>query len=799
MNLPPISCVCVTCARVHPLQNAIHDFVSQKYEGVKELVVLNTCPLQTLEFIWPHGNATFPNLRIINLDKRPESLGQARNMAIEQAKGDIIVTWDDDDSYLPHHLQTIADGFSQVKADRSPPLDPTKSAVDWIWLDKQFWGWGNTIKDIVKGQCPCFAFTKRAWQGVGGYPGGLSVAEDRTFISNVTQRYAGNYHRITGTPSFVYRWSNGVYHLSGQGDDKPELPKAYDRYWADVRRRMDCGIEPMGKVTLIPVPPEANWVKLAESYMGRQAQKKTRMIPDVCIVQLGRFGDCINVLPIAQHIAERYAKPHWMISKEFASLLDGVSYVIPHVVDFQPQQLQKAIAIARQEYRLILSTQIYGSEHMEHFTTESYNKESWRVSGFLHKFNDFSMRPVFDLRSVEREKSLISKLSYRSKPLILVNVTNSISSPFEYGQLLLTIVQQWYGKKYHVVDLGNLKFERVYDVLGLMDNAAALISIDTCFLHLACASDVPTLAIVNPSRWLGTIMRRSDNVEVMNYNEVMTIPEFKNRLDRVLRMKRVPLPPVTRIKTPPANRRMIHVSNYFKDTDPHEAERKAHAQASWKAIYAQGVESRYLSDTYPRSSLNFGDKRNLPFVKDILMLGLQGANDDDIIFITNNDTWLRPDIVDVLRFQVSVYGACCSQRREFKRCHIPVGLPTPEDYVRISDSHPGRDLFAFTARWLRDHWEQIGDYCFGSSDWDWCMAAMLRLDYGIRTDRTNLEEHIFPAEIPLGYVCHQFHIPAWASKEHDGIAPSQIRNRKLFKEWATVHLPELQFKPGNVI
>ena len=263
MESPNISCICVTCARVRHLEHAIQAFVDQKYDGVKELIVLNTCPQQHLKFYWPNGNATFPNIRIIEPDARPQSLGACRNIAIESTRGDIIVVWDDDDQHLPHHLQSIADGFASAKPDRSPPLDSTQPGVDWIWLNKQFWGWGNSIKDIVRGQCPCFAFTKRAWRGVGGYPTNLSVGEDRAFISKVTQMFPGNYVEVTGMPSFIYCWNNGVYHLSGQGDDMPDRPKAYDRYWANVRRRTSSGEEPIGAITITPTTPEVDWLKLA--------------------------------------------------------------------------------------------------------------------------------------------------------------------------------------------------------------------------------------------------------------------------------------------------------------------------------------------------------------------------------------------------------------------------------------------------------------------------------------------------------------------------------------------------------
>ena len=245
-------------------------------------------------------------------------------------------------------------------------------------------------------------------------------------------------------------------------------------------------------------------------------------------------------------------------------------------------------------------------------------------------------------------------------------------------------------------------------------------------------------------------------------------------------------------------RRLIHLTNKYGETSPRESYRKAVARRSWIALYAKGVEPRYLVAPYPRNAIHIGDKRCLPFLKDMLMLGLSNAIDDDILILTNNDLWLHPNLIEVVRFQVAVYGPCCSQRREFIRCPIPEGR-SPLELTQMSDSHPGRDLCAFTAKWLRQHWDDIGDFIVGSSEWDWALASMIRREYGINSTAKNLNDHIFPAEIPLGYVCHQFHHPAWVTTAKDGEAPAQVRNRMLFRKWASEHLPEMRFYDNGAV
>ena len=153
---PSISAICVTYGRTKLLAESIACFQRQRYDGPKELIILNTFPQQQIL-------APFENVRVINLAERPASLGDARNMAIEAATGEVIVTWDDDDLFTANHLDNI--GF--------PMSNP---AVQWVWLDKQFYAEGHQILKVVDGQLPCLAFRKSAWEKAGKYVA-LTVGE----------------------------------------------------------------------------------------------------------------------------------------------------------------------------------------------------------------------------------------------------------------------------------------------------------------------------------------------------------------------------------------------------------------------------------------------------------------------------------------------------------------------------------------------------------------------------------------------------------------------------------------------
>lgn len=776
-SLPFISVITVTCGRVRWLESSVASFLNQNYTGPHELIILNTFPKQTLSF--SHQSKT---VKIINLKERPQNLGQARNMAIREASGSVIVILDDDDYALPHHLAFFGEHFRQ------------QPASDWAWLDKQFWGWGETIKDIVPGQCPCFAFTKKAWESVGGYPD-LSVGEDRVFISKITGKFQGSKVDVNGNPSFVYRWNNGVYHTSGQGDDRPGVVGAYERFIRDVERRVLQRSEPEGDVVLNP-SPDCAWETLAAQYVSRVSKKNAT--PSICVIELGRYGDIINILPILQRIYERVGKPHLMVSREFVGLLDGVSYVEPHIVDFPNSDLNKAVAIARKEYKNVLVTQIWGSNWNQERKELSYNKESWRMSGFISHFDDITWRPYFDRRNREAEKALVDRCKVGAKPMLLVNVTKSVSSPFPQGQMIKDIIAREFSARFEIVDLSEFKLQRIYDLLGLMDNAAALVSIDTSTLHLAAATNIPVVALVNPTPWQGTIPRFNCAGRI-TYAEAVANPNYLvNAIRRAVEFKQDP-PPVSVLLEPPSSPpTLIHAVETHGIRD----DRVRRAQESWNKLYAQGVVPSHLTEAeYPRNAARtIGDRRSLPYLKDVLLKARRMAKQPhDIIFFTNDDNYLHPATPERLVPHVLLYECACSQRVEFKGKPVPPDTLTPEQFVAAGDHHMGRDIFAFTVKWLDEHWSEIPDFLLGASDWDLCMAAMIRLHFGIETSRQNLEEHIFPAELAKGLVSHEFHAPAWNHPLNTNSAPSQKHNRKLFRAWANYKLPRLVFHANDCI
>lgn len=207
-----LSCVCVTYGRVQHLQEMIECYLRQEPIRMDtELVIVNTMPEQTLVYEPPSccGNS----VRVINLDKRPSTLGSARNHAIRMSIGDWISVWDDDDIYYPEFLR-----------DHVAALDIVQNAR-WSKLARSYYMNDFQIVSEIDTTIQAGVFWRRDWQE-HPYPA-MNHGEDREFWKTIRAQCPGTVY----TPNeprlaFGYGWQNQVHHISGrEGRD-------YDRLYA---------------------------------------------------------------------------------------------------------------------------------------------------------------------------------------------------------------------------------------------------------------------------------------------------------------------------------------------------------------------------------------------------------------------------------------------------------------------------------------------------------------------------------------------------------------------------------------
>ncbi len=183
---------------------------------------------------------------------------------------------------------------------------------------------------------------------------------------------------------------------------------------------------------------------------------------------------------------------------------------------------------------------------------------------------------------------------------------------------------------------------------------------------------------------------------------------------------------------------------------------------SWDEIYTQGVVPVHIT----ASKLN-----------DVIHAGLQQADDGDIVFWTNSDILISPNLPVALSAHCAKYPVCSSRRVDFD----------------TGEPHIGRDLFAATKKWWIEHWEEVPDAFIGSEAFDLHFACLIRAFYSIKfTVPSLLKEDIHPAELPSGLLRHKDHAATWRLRSMGKVKKNE-HNRLLFFKWAQEHMPELNF------
>jgi len=126
MTQPKISAVMCTFKRFKCVERALNCYIAQDYPN-KELIIFNTDvdnPYPTHFDLDAHG-VMIINCGIDMETKEPyTNVGAIRRDALMFAGGDYVVTWDDDDIFLPHFMSQAMNRMEQTKL---PSFKPEKS------------------------------------------------------------------------------------------------------------------------------------------------------------------------------------------------------------------------------------------------------------------------------------------------------------------------------------------------------------------------------------------------------------------------------------------------------------------------------------------------------------------------------------------------------------------------------------------------------------------------------------------------------------------------------------------------
>lgn len=126
-ELPKVSAVCCTYRRFKFVERVMNCFLAQDYPN-KELIIYNTDvenPYTDDECkLMPHGILIINN-NIDRVTKEPyTNVGAIRRDALVFAGGDYVVTFDDDDVFLPHFMRQ---GIDKIEQTGLPSFKPAYS------------------------------------------------------------------------------------------------------------------------------------------------------------------------------------------------------------------------------------------------------------------------------------------------------------------------------------------------------------------------------------------------------------------------------------------------------------------------------------------------------------------------------------------------------------------------------------------------------------------------------------------------------------------------------------------------
>lgn len=228
----PISCRCITYGRVDVLEEALHSFINQEYNGKYELIIVNDYPIQKLHF-------DHPKIKIFNLDYTFDTIGDKENFAVSQCQYDTIAVWDDDDIAMPNHLSNINKFF-----------DDDTDLLHW---QRGVYFNNKEITSITKLGNSGIVYSKKIWKQIGGHPK-ENAGYDMSFVLAIKKN---SQNIVLASPpddevSWFYYWANRSYHMSGLGRDTPDRPNIIQRHSEHIEQlRKQCKI-PTGEIILKP-------------------------------------------------------------------------------------------------------------------------------------------------------------------------------------------------------------------------------------------------------------------------------------------------------------------------------------------------------------------------------------------------------------------------------------------------------------------------------------------------------------------------------------------------------------------
>jgi glycosyltransferase involved in cell wall biosynthesis len=343
---PLVSCVMPTRDRAEFALHAIDLFRRQDYPE-RELLVVDDGD-DDLERRLPAD----ARVRYLSAP-RGESIGAKRNRAIQEARGEFVAQWDDDDWYGPARLSIQLAPLLAGRAELTGLTCPLFFELE-AW---RFWRVTPTLHrrlfvgDVHGGT---LAFARRVWERAR-YPS-LSLAEDAALLARA-RSHGARLERVDGDGHFVYlrhcgnawRFACGR-HLDRSGwqpGPEPAFPPEDRAFYAARSRAARHNSGPPLVSCIMPTAGRRAWVSYALDYFARQDYAERELI----VLDDGddRVDDLVPDDPRIRYIGlderlvlgEKRNRACELARGEIVVHWDDDDWHAPHRLRYQVEQLER--------------------------------------------------------------------------------------------------------------------------------------------------------------------------------------------------------------------------------------------------------------------------------------------------------------------------------------------------------------------------------------------------------------------------------------------------------------------------
>ena len=200
-----------TYGRFNCVERAMNCFLAQTYPN-KELIIYNTDTDSPYNVGQSSFNITIINCQNDSITQEPyTNVGAIRRDALKFATGHYVVTWDDDDIFLPHFMQQAMDRINETK------LPSFKPAMSFFYSGGNLRLVANTLEaSVVASAQKVREYGYLLETGKEGLAWYTKMRDNKELVEN----------DIIFVPSYCFNWNDGdvmgAPHKQSGDIDNPE-------------------------------------------------------------------------------------------------------------------------------------------------------------------------------------------------------------------------------------------------------------------------------------------------------------------------------------------------------------------------------------------------------------------------------------------------------------------------------------------------------------------------------------------------------------------------------------------------